>query len=180
MKKSTKGYLFEKDIYGRYVLTHQTTIYPCELLRIIGKRNVKGRRVDFEEIEILDRSDKRYRCLIKRKDLTISDLFMLIEFHEHGDRSIQSHPYTEDILDPTILDDFGIEVLTYKHYYSGNRKLCDSYYPVPKENVTSELKDKLEQWSKDAIAWRDYDENERLKRRSLPGLEWDKIERRTA
>ena len=105
MNKSTKGYLFEKDGSGKYILTHQTIIYPCKLRRIIGKRNVKGRKVDFEEIEIQDQSSARYRCLIKRKDLTVSDVLGLIVCYENGTRSIQSHPYTEDILDPSIIDE---------------------------------------------------------------------------
>ena len=81
----------------------------------------------------------------------------------------------EDILDLSILDDFGIEVLTYKHYYWGDKKLCDVYLATTKEHVTEELKEKLARRSKDAI--RECENHKRMIREqnSYSGLVWNKI-----
>jgi len=175
MKKSTKGYLFKVDDRGNYIITHEAIIGRCNITKIIGKRMVKGRKTEFEEIEFVEPNKERHRCLIKRKELTPSDIISLIEFCEAGTRSIQWHPYTEDLMDLSLLDDLGIEVLTYKHYYWGDKKLCDVYLATKRENVTEELKEKLNQRSKDAI--RECEDHKSMIREqnSSPGLVWSKV-----
>ena len=175
MKKSTKGYLFKVDDRGNYIITHEAIIGRCNITKIIGKRMVKGRKTEFEEIEFVEPNKERCRCLIKRKELTPSEIISLIEFCEAGTRSIQRHPYTEDLMDLSLLDNLGIEVLTYKHYYWGDKKLCDVYLAAKRENVTEELKEKLEQRSKEAI--RACEDHKRMIREqnSLPGLVWNKV-----
>lgn len=178
-KKGIKGYLFQKDTSGNYIITHQADIHDCRLNRIIGKRMIKGRKTEFEEIEIRDLKNNVFRCLIRRKDLTVSDIFSFIGFYENGTRSIQHHPYTDDLLDPSLLDDFNIVVLTYKHYYWGDRALCDLYNPVLKKDITPELIEKLKSRTLQAIEHQKHAEEMDLKRSSVPGLSWNKIERRT-
>ena len=175
MKKSTKGYLFKVDDHGNYIITHEAIIGRCNITKIIGKRMVKGRKTEFEEIEFVEPNKKRHRCLIKRKELTPSEIIGLVEFCDAGARSIQWHPYTEDILDSSILDDVGIEVLTYKHYYWGDKKLYDVYWATLKDNVTEELKEELEQRSKKAI--RECEEHKSMirERNSSSGLVWNKV-----
>lgn len=175
MKKSTKGYLFKVDDRGNYIITHEAIIGRCNITKIIGKRMVKGRKTEFEEIEFVEPNKERHRCLIKRKELTPSEIISLIEFCEAGTRSIQWHPYTEDLTDLSLLDDLGIEVLTYKHYYWSDKKLCDVYLATLKENVTEELKEKLEQRSKEAI--REYEDHKSMiqEQNSSPGLVWSKV-----
>ena len=175
MRKSTKGYLFEKDNRGNCILTYQADLSTCQLTRIIGKRTVKGRKTEFEEIEVKDFQNNKYRCLIKRQDLKKNGICELIIFHSNGDRSVQRHPYTEDILDPTIIEDFGIEVLTAKHYYYGDKALLDIYVPVLKERITPELIDELNEQSKKAIASKEYHEKSMREQKSRPGLVWNKI-----
>lgn len=175
MKKSTKGYLFKVDDRGNYIITHEAIIGRCNITKIIGKRMVKGRKTEFEEIEFVEPNKERHRCLIKRKELIPSDIISLIEFCEAGTRSIQWHPYTEDLMDLSLLDDLGIEVLTYKHYYWSDKKLCDVYLATKRENVTEELKEKLEQRSKEAI--RECEDHKSMIREqnSSPGLVWNKV-----
>ena len=175
MKKSTKGYLFKVDDRGNYIITHEAIIGRCNITKIIEKRMVKGRKTEFEEIEFVEPNKERHRCLIKRKELTPSEIISLIEFCEAGTRSIQWHPYTEDLMDLSLLDDLGIEVLTYKHYYWGDKKLCDVYLATKKENVTEELKEKLEQRSKDAIRSCENHKSMIREQNSLPGLVWSKV-----
>ena len=175
MKKSTKGYLFKVDDRGNYIITHEAIIGRCNITKIIGKRTVKGRKTEFEEIEFVEPNKERHRCLIKRKELIPSDIISLIEFCEAGTRSIQWHPYTEDLMDLSLLDDLGIEVLTYKHYYWSDKKLCDVYLATKRENVTEELKEKLEQRSKEAI--RECEDHKSMIREqnSSPELVWNKV-----
>ena len=175
MKKSTKGYLFKVDDHGNYIITHEAIIGQCNITKIIGKRMVKGRKTEFEEIEFVEPNEERHRCLIKRKELTPSEIIGLVEFYEHGARSVQWHPYTEDIMDLSLLDDLGIEVLTYKHYYWSDKKLCDVYLATKKENVTEELKDKLEQRSKDAIRSCENHKNMIREQNHSLGLVWNKV-----
>ena len=175
MKKSTKGYLFKVDDRGNYTITHEAVIGRCYITKIIGKRIVKGRKTEFEEIEFVEPNKERHRCLIKRKELTPSEIIRLIEFCEHGARSIQWHPYTEDLIDLSLLDDLEIEVLTYKHYYWGDKKLCDVYLATKKENVTEELKERLAQRSKDAIRSCEDHKNMIREQNSSPGLVWNKV-----
>ena len=52
MRKLIKGYLFENDNRGNCILTHQADLSTSQLTRIIGKRTVKGRKTEFEEIEV--------------------------------------------------------------------------------------------------------------------------------
>ena len=175
MKKSTKGYLFKADDRGNYIITHEAIIGRCNITKIIGKRIVKGRKTEFEEIEFVEPNKERQRCLIKRKELTPSEIISLVEFCEAGTRSIQWHPYTEDLMDLSLLDDLGIEVLTYKHYYWSDKKLCDVYLATKRENVTEELKEKLDQRSKEAI--HEYEDHKNMIREqnSSPGLVWSKV-----
>jgi hypothetical protein len=175
MKKSTKGYLFKVDDRGNYIITHEAIIGRCNITKIIGKRMVKGRKTEFEEIEFVEPNKERHRCLIKRKELTPSEIISLIEFCERGVRSVQWHPYTEDLMDLSLLDDLGIEVLTYKHYYWGDKELCDVYLATKRENVTEELKEKLEQRSKEAIRECENHKNMIREQNSLPGLVWSKV-----
>lgn len=175
MKKSTKGYLFKVDDRGNYIITHEAIIGRCNITKIIGKRMVKGRKTEFEEIEFVEPNKERHRCLIKRKELTPSEIISLIEFCEAGTRSIQWHPYTEDLMDLSLLDDLGIEVLTYKHYYWGDKELCDVYLATKRENVTEELKEKLEQRSKEAIRECEDHKNMIREQNSSPGLVWSKV-----
>lgn len=175
MKKSTKGYLFKVDDHGNYIITHEAVIGKCNISKIIGKRMVKGRKTEFEEIEFVEPNNKRYRCLIKRKELTPSEIIRLVEFCDAGTRSIQWHPYTEDILDLSLLDDLVIEILTYKHYYWGDKKLCDVYLATKKENVTEELKEKLAKRSEDAIQSCENHKSMIRERNSSPGLVWNKV-----
>ena len=175
MKKSTKGYLFKVDDRGNYIITHEAIIGRCNITKIIGKRMVKGRKTEFEEIEFVEPNKERHRCLIKRKELTPSEIISLVEFCEAGTRSIQWHPYTEDLMDLSLLDDLGIEVLTYKHYYWSDKKLCDVYLATKRENITEELKEKLDQRSKEAIRECEDHKNMIREQNSSPGLVWSKV-----
>ena len=150
MKKRMKGYLFKDDGKGNYIITHEAEIGCYVICRIICKRMVKGRKTEYEEIEIID-GGKHRRCLVKRKDITVPVLISLICFYENGTRSVQWHPYTDDLLDVSLLDELGITILTYKHYYFGDKKLCDVYCPVKKDEVTPELLEKLQKRSDAAV-----------------------------
>ena len=175
MKKSTKGYLFKVDDRGNYIITHEAIIGRCNITKIIGKRMVKGRKTEFEEIEFVKPNNERYRCLIKRKELTSSEVAGLIEFCECGVRSAQRRPYTEDLMDLSLLDDLGIEVLTYKHYFWRDKELCDLYLATKRENVTEELKEKLDQRSTDAIYSCENHKSITREYNSSSGLVWNTV-----
>lgn len=136
---------------------------------------VKGRKTEFEEIEFVEPNEERHRCLIKRKELTPSEIISLIEFCERGVRSVQRRPYTEDLMDLSLLDDLEIEVLTYKNYFWGDKKLCDVYLATKKENVTEEVKEKLAKQSEDAIRECENHKNMIQKQNSSSGLVWNKV-----
>lgn len=148
-----KVYKFIQSEDGKYILTDVSTqVNLYGIYRILGTVKVKGKRNVYEKIEIKNRyfnDDGIY--LTERKNLTREILFHFITSCYYGDRSEQHFPYKSDLLDKTLLEDLGITVLTYKYFYSGNRKLCDLYYPVETENITDELKTKLQKQTEFAI-----------------------------
>lgn len=130
MKRKVTMYKYEIN-NGIYVLTAKTTdINPYNIERILGKVQVKGRKTDFELIEIKSRHfDYDGKYLIKRSDLTYEIIGHFIESCDGCVRSKQNHPYERDLLDKDLLNDLGIQVLTYKYFYIGDNKIRDLYYP---------------------------------------------------
>ena len=171
---------FETDRNNNITLTKQATVNSVFIERIIGKRKVKGRKTDFEEIELAEFSPfdahvTRTRCLVKRKDLSPSILMQFILFYCNGARSVQWHPYTDDLLDKELLDDLGVEVLTYKHYYLGDKQLCDVYCPVMKDDVTEELKNELKERTKNAIRQENFWYDQRQREKPKNQIQWESL-----
>ena len=144
--------------------------------RILGKVLVKGQNELFEMIEMRDRLSPQLNgiFLTERKNFNFDNIKSFILFHSNGDRSEQWHPYKQDLKDDTLLSDLGIEVLTYKHFYSAVDKLQDVYYVCKKEDVNEELKEKLKKWTIQA-------ENEAKRLRTIwesskkQTINWEKI-----
>ena len=150
MGRKGKHYIYKFVNHGDEIeLTAKRvgSLYGVE--RILGKVMVKGQNELFEMIEIKNRLYPELNgiFLTERKNLNFDNIENFILFHSNGDRSEQWHPYKQDLKDDTLLSDLGIEVLTYKHFYSGNDKLLDVYYVCKKEDVNEELKEKLKKWT---------------------------------
>lgn len=144
----SKAYLFKTIDNGVCLLTHEGKANLYRIDRIIAKRGVKkkGRHVDYEEV-VIDGT----HCLIKRKDLTFTVMSQFVACTKHESRSVQHRPYTDDLLDESLLNDLGLTVLTFKHYYSANDELCDLYYLARSEDVNDNLIKKLNDISNEAI-----------------------------
>ena len=141
-------YRFEEHD-GKYVITEKATLPHLSIERILGKVVIKNgvyEKVELKSGIFGSACDGIY--LTKRKNLTYSIVKQFIETYSNGTRSVQRHPYTDDLFDDELLDDIGMTVLTYKYFYSGDDRLVDTYYPVKKEDVTEELLSQLEETSK--------------------------------
>ena len=164
-------YLFEINDRDECKITYEASIYPSafSLRKIIGKRTFKNKKTVFEEIELFDGT----RCLIKRKCLTEHIVRSFITGNEHGIRSVQHYPYTDDLLDTSLLDELNIEVLTYKHYYSGDKKIRDIYLPIKKDDPD---KNKIIEWTKEqsieAIEEEKYINEHRLPKITEKNIDW--------
>lgn len=157
MKRKVTMYKYEIN-NGKYVLTAKTTdINPYNIERILGKVHVKGRKTDFELIEIKSRHfDYDGQYLIKRSDLTYEIIGHFIESCDVCIRCKRHHPYEYDLLDKDLLNDLGIQVLTYKQFFVGDNEIDDMYYPISLSKLNEEdlqaIHKKLDQWSNEAIA----------------------------
>lgn len=175
MKKNNKPnvYKFIVDDNGQYVLTAKGNVNLYGVERILGKVKVKGDRKTYELIEIKNRyfDDDGY-YLTEREKLTFDIVARFVTSHDNGDRSVQHRPFYDDLKDKELLDDLGMEVLTYKHYYSGNDFLADCFMPMKKIDVTEELiqklKEKSEKEEQDAMALRE-------SRLSRPKAVWESL-----
>ena len=146
-------YKFRIEPDGSYVLVAKAYLNLYCIERILGKAKVKGDRKTYELIEIKD-----YGCpicdgtyLVERKKLTFGVVCHFITTHAYGARSVQHHPYSADLLDDELLDDLGIEVLKYKHFYSSDDFLADCFYPVKKDAVSDELLKQLKEKSEKEV-----------------------------
>lgn len=174
-KKPIIAYLYEIDNKGNYILTHQTETNLANMARILGKRTVKNRKTEFEEIELIDGNYKRYRCLVKRKVLTPSIIKSFIMFTYHGERTVQRSPLGAELLDRTLLKDLNITVLQYKYYYSGNDFLADKYFPIESDEVTSEVKERLQKWTEEAIESANSIRKLRMEQAARRAVKWTRI-----
>lgn len=133
----TYAYKFVKN-GDKYEITEKALFNPYHIEKIFGKVTIKNKV--YELIEIKSRwADFEGVYLTERENLTFKVLARFVCSYGNGDRSEQWRPYKEDLLDPDLLDDIGMEVLTYKHFYSGSNELLDIYFPVKKDEVTEEL-----------------------------------------
>lgn len=149
MKRKIKGYLFNLLNDGSYEITHEADINIFNINRIFEKVKVKGRRVDFELVELRGRDYGPIKVLVKRSDINFEVMCHFVTTYYNGDRSVQHRPYTADLFDNDILEDLNMCVLTYKYYYSGERFLADVYYPcrlyTPYNEVNSLLTRRTEE-----------------------------------
>lgn len=135
-------YRFEEHD-GQYVITEKATLPGLPIERILGKVVIK--KSIYEKVELKSLFVPEGVYLVKRKKLTFQTVKQFVTFYSDGTRCVQHHPYTDDLFDDELLDDIGMTVLTYKHFYSGNNLLADVYYPVKKEKVTDELLAQIEE-----------------------------------
>lgn len=145
-KRKQKHYIYKFVDHGDEIeLTAKRVGNLSGVERILGKVLVKGQNELFEMIEIKNRLYPQLNgiFLTERKNFNFDNIKSFILFHSNGDRSEQWHPYKQDLKDDTLLSDLGIEVLTYKHFYSADDKLHDVYYVCKKEDVNEELKEEL-------------------------------------
>lgn len=158
MKREVTMYKYEINNKGKYVLTAKTTdINPYNIERILRKVQVEGRKTDFELIEIKSRHfnyDGRY--LIKRSDLTYDLVEHFITTCDICSRCTSHHPYELDLLDRDLLNDLGIQVLTYKQFFIGDNEIDDMYYPIKLSKLNDTdlqaIHKKLDYRTKEAIA----------------------------
>ena len=114
----------EKD--GKYGLTEKAVFNPYTIERILGK--VKIGRKCYEKIYVQDCYGIFFGTfLTERKNLTFDVVEHFVTSYSYGIRSVQNHPYTEDLFDDQLIDDVGMAVLTYKHFYSSQDCLADVY-----------------------------------------------------
>lgn len=138
--------------------------------------NVKGRKKAFEMLTISNNARGLHgKYLIMRDQLDFDIVADFITSHPNGDRSVQYMPYTRYLHDGTLLDELGIVVLTYKHYYWGDHKLMDLYYPVRKDNVTDALLSKLDDLSNKAEQSFFNDKHTKEKARKHNDSIWSKV-----
>ena len=145
-KRKQKHYIYKFVSNGDEIeLTAKAEGDLYRVERILGKVLVKGQNELFEMIEIKSRLSPQLNgiFLTERKNFNFDNIENFILFHSNGDRSEQWHPYKQDLKDDTLLSDLGIEVLTYKYFYSGDDKIRDVYYVCKKEDVNEELKEEL-------------------------------------
>jgi len=176
MKRKVTMYKYEINNEGKYILTAKTTdINPYNIERILRKVPVKGRKTDFELIEIKSRHfDYDGKYLIKRSDLTYEIIGHFIESCDGCTRSKQNHPYESDLLDKDLLNDRGIQVLTYKYFYIGYNKIRDLYYPFifSDEDDLQAIHRELDSRTNEAIeAYKEYN-NDKSKKETAT---WTKI-----
>lgn len=145
----TYAYKFVKN-GDKYEITEKALFNPYHIERILGKVTIKNKV--YELIEIKGRwASFEGVYLTERKNITFKVLDSFVSMCSAGDRSEQWHPYTEDLLDPDLLDDIGAKVLTYKHFYSGSNEICDVYCAVKTDEVTEELINALNERSVSAV-----------------------------
>ena len=118
--------------------------------RILGVVKVKGKKELFEKVEIKDRlSGFAGIFLTERKNLNFDVISHFITNFSNGVRTVQSHPYTDDLYDDELLGDLGIKVLNYKHFYPMSGGMHDVFYPA--KDVTEDLLRELERRTQIAI-----------------------------
>lgn len=145
----TYAYKFVKND-DKYEITEKALFNPYHIERILGKVTIKNKV--YELIEIKGRwANFEGVYLTERKNLTFKVLASFVSGYSGGDRSEQWHPYKRDLLDPDLLDDIGMEVFTYKHFYSGTNEILDCYLAVKKDEATEELINALNERSVSAV-----------------------------
>ena len=160
-------------VQEKYQLTSKAEANLYHIERILGAVKVQGKSELFEKVEIKDRyTGFEGIFLTERKNLNFDVVEDFVTGYYNGVRSVQSHPYTDDLLDDDLLDDLDMTVLTYKHFYSMGGGLCDVYYPVKKEKATDELRQTLNQWTEEAISdKKTWDKCREEERRNIPIFE---------
>ena len=149
-KKSVCVYKFKIES-GEYILTEKAVLPNLHRIeRIIKQVKVKNDLRSFELIQ-LGKWDYSFLCLVERKELDFDNVSSFINYYTGGERTEESHSYKKDLLDNELLDDLGIVVLTYKHFYSGTNSILTCYKPVYKTEVTDELKNELKKYSEEQI-----------------------------
>lgn len=170
----TMGYLYKLLPDGKIELTHEAEINIFNIDKIFRKVKAKGRRVDFELVALRSRDYGPVNIAVKRSDITYDVMSHFITSYYNGDRSVQRHPYTDDLFDDDILDDLGMCVLTYKYYYAGSRFLADMYYPCHIYTPYNEVHELLDQRTEEAI--KQYEEHEkRIKADNKINFNWKEI-----
>lgn len=149
-KKTIYGYKF-KEQDGICEITARAEINPYHIERILGKARVKGKKAEYEYIYIKSYdSDFEGVLLTERKNLNFDVVSNFITRYSNGVRTAGNHPYCADLKDDDLLDELGIEVLLYKHFFSMGSGLCVCYYPCKRTDITEELKEKLRERTREA------------------------------
>ncbi len=142
---------------GRICKGEEVIIDPYTIEMILGKTKIEGSKLDWEKIMTKrDARDFGEYYIVRRKDLLkkTDAIIRFVQSYCNGSRSLQWHPYTRDLFDDNLLEDAGIIVLNYKHFYSGDGEIDDVYYAVSKdfyENNSVGLLMKLERISETAM-----------------------------
>lgn len=132
---------------GKYEITAKAELNPYTIEKMLGTVVIKNKI--YEKIAVKTRyMTEPVYGLTERANLTFDVVASFVTSFSNGDRSVDSHPYTEDLLDDDLLDDVGMVVLTRKHFFSSSNHLAEVYYPVKKEKVNDELIEYLNEYSK--------------------------------
>lgn len=172
-KAKVKGYLFNLLNDGSYEITHESDINVFNINRIFEKVRVKGRRVDFELVELRGRDYGPIKVLVKRSDINFEVMCHFVTSYYNGDRSVQRHPYTADLFDNDILEDLNMCVLTYKYYYSGERFLADVYYPCKTNTPYNEVNSLLTRRTEEAL--KDQKRHEESINKNKEPFDWKEV-----
>lgn len=142
---------------GRVCKGEEVVINPYTIEMIFGKTKIEGSKLDWEKIMIKrDARDSGEYYIVRRKDLLkkTDAIIRFVQSYCNGSRSLQWHPYTRDLFDDDLLEDAGIRVLTYKHFYGSDGEVKDVYCAVSEdfyENNSVSLLMKLKRISDQAM-----------------------------